>query len=268
MGRVAFILFLTICWFVFCSWWYVCGVKEKCADPPTVENVIEKEVGPLVFNWSDPAGVTNSKWPAYKSDITTKMSKDNLLEITGHYFADEENTSEYDNMGLARANSVKELLIDKIPEDRIVLKSEVATATDEVRTEVFESASMKWTTPPTETDAVIELENQTIIYFPSNSNRRIINPKIEAYMKKLREKIEAENITVTITGHTDSQGPANQNEKLGLSRANKIKRSLMKKGIDESKIVIVSKGETDPVATNSDREGRSKNRRAVITWSK
>jgi len=68
-----------------------------------------------------------------------------------------------------------------------------------------------------------------------------------------------------IEGHTDNVGPANINERIGLERADAVKRYLYEAHqIPLHKINIISFGEEKPAAPNTTREGRAKNRRVVI----
>lgn len=68
-----------------------------------------------------------------------------------------------------------------------------------------------------------------------------------------------------IEGHTDNTGPANINERIGLERADAVKRYLYEAHqIPLHKINIISFGEEKPVAPNNTREGRAQNRRVVI----
>ncbi len=70
---------------------------------------------------------------------------------------------------------------------------------------------------------------------------------------------------VEIEGHTDSTGDKVMNEKLGLARAEAVKRYLYEKHqIPLHKINVISYGEEKPVAPNNTRDGRAQNRRVVI----
>lgn len=66
-------------------------------------------------------------------------------------------------------------------------------------------------------------------------------------------------------GHTDNVGTAESNQILGQNRAEFVKDYLTKKGVNGTKITTSSKGQSKPVADNTTEEGRSKNRRTVIT---
>lgn len=82
----------------------------------------------------------------------------------------------------------------------------------------------------------------------------------------IADKMKADpQLVADIIGHTDSIGKKSYNYKLGLKRANAVKRWLVSQGINGSRIITSSKGENNPIASNKTREGRALNRRAVIT---
>jgi len=74
---------------------------------------------------------------------------------------------------------------------------------------------------------------------------------------------------VTVTGHTDSVplsgGPFTDNWGLAAARAASVVRELGANGqVDPSRLNAVSRGETDPVASNETEDGRAANRRIEI----
>lgn len=69
---------------------------------------------------------------------------------------------------------------------------------------------------------------------------------------------------VILSGHTDSEGNEYQNMILSQSRAEIVKAYLIKNGIDESRISIVTYGETKPLEDNNTSEGRYLNRRVEM----
>lgn len=71
---------------------------------------------------------------------------------------------------------------------------------------------------------------------------------------------------VIATGHTDSVGTDQYNQRLSERRAAAVKDYLVSKGIAASKITTIGKGESQPVATNRTAEGRQKNRRVDIEF--
>ncbi len=72
------------------------------------------------------------------------------------------------------------------------------------------------------------------------------------------------NISIEISGHTDSQNRTNDpnyNLKLSQNRADEVRKALIKEGIEDYRIVAKGYGESSPVADNNTNEGRALNRR-------
>jgi len=70
---------------------------------------------------------------------------------------------------------------------------------------------------------------------------------------------------IEIEGHTDNVGTKEVNYKLGLERAEAVKRYLYEnQQIPLHKMNVISYGEEKPVAPNKTKDGRAQNRRVVI----
>ena len=68
-----------------------------------------------------------------------------------------------------------------------------------------------------------------------------------------------------IEGHTDNVGPADINQRIGLDRADAVKRYLYEQyQIPLHRMNVISYGAEKPVAPNTTRDGRAQNRRVVI----
>lgn len=76
---------------------------------------------------------------------------------------------------------------------------------------------------------------------------------------KLKKKM-----VIEIGGHTDTDGEEQDNLTLSQKRANAVKKYLIEKGIDASRIKAVGYGEINPVADNSTTTGKAKNRRTEV----
>jgi len=68
---------------------------------------------------------------------------------------------------------------------------------------------------------------------------------------------------ITIEGHCDERGTREYNLALGDRRANAAKNYLAARGIDPSRMSVISYGSERPAATGSDDESYAQNRRAV-----
>jgi len=78
-------------------------------------------------------------------------------------------------------------------------------------------------------------------------------------------KQDPKNIYLEIEGHTDNVGDKVTNERIGLQRADAVKRYLYEQyQIPLHKMNVISYGMEKPVAPNKTRAGRAQNRRVVI----
>jgi outer membrane protein OmpA-like peptidoglycan-associated protein len=72
---------------------------------------------------------------------------------------------------------------------------------------------------------------------------------------------------IEVQGHADDSGTDQMNLVLSQARAQSVRRWLGDHGIDLSKVVVKGYGSSRPIASNSDDEGRQKNRRVEIVVS-
>jgi peptidoglycan-associated lipoprotein len=78
-------------------------------------------------------------------------------------------------------------------------------------------------------------------------------------------KADPKGVFIEIEGHTDNVGAKDINERIGLERAEAVKRYIYEAHqIPLHKINVISYGEEKPVAPNKTRDGRAQNRRVVI----
>jgi outer membrane protein OmpA-like peptidoglycan-associated protein len=72
------------------------------------------------------------------------------------------------------------------------------------------------------------------------------------------------NCSVAVEGHTDNVGTAKYNQDLSARRASNVKDFLVSQGVEADRLSSEGFGFTKPVATNSTKEGRQKNRRVDL----
>lgn len=196
-----------------------------------------------------------------------------VINITGYYKSDETNNSAFPNLGLARANAVKnnlvengissarintmgELMDNMVPDNEIYLgpvsysiSGESETAKDDLKALYDEIKA-----------------NPLILYFDTaeaSINLSTAQRQKVADISRYLDKVE--DAKINVVGHTDNTGVAATNMRLGQNRADFAKAYFMRNGISEAKINTSSKGQTDPIENNATEEGRSKNRRTVVT---
>jgi peptidoglycan-associated lipoprotein len=87
--------------------------------------------------------------------------------------------------------------------------------------------------------------------------------KLDEMVSQMKQ--DPKNIYLEIEGHTDNIGDAVTNERIGLARADAVKRYLYEQyQIPLHKMNVISYGKDKPVAPNKTKAGRAQNRRVVI----
>jgi outer membrane protein OmpA-like peptidoglycan-associated protein len=74
-----------------------------------------------------------------------------------------------------------------------------------------------------------------------------------------------DSVRVEISGHTDTDGGLDFNNKLSQDRADAVRNYLIKKGIAENRITAVGYGYSRPRADNKTEKGKAQNRRIEIS---
>ncbi|MDN5566875.1 MAG: OmpA family protein [Psychrobacter sp.] len=93
-----------------------------------------------------------------------------------------------------------------------------------------------------------------------------LNSSFTPTLSKLAQTMNQYNQnTITIAGHTDSQGAASYNQGLSRDRAYAVANYLTANGVPANRINVVAYGESRPVASNDTEYGRQQNRRVELT---
>lgn len=103
------------------------------------------------------------------------------------------------------------------------------------------------------------------IYFDHDKDE--IKPEYEDFLRKMVRVVKSHSdLRIKVTGHTDAVGSDIYNIDLSERRAKTITNFFIQCGLDEDRIVVDFKGESNPVETNSTSEGKQKNRRVDFSF--
>ncbi len=202
---------------------------------------------------------------------------DHALHLTGYFDGSERNTTLFKDLGLARAEVVKRQLVKAGASDvqigtagrssidlnfvgDTLLNGLTARVSDErpVEKETFDVAALQ------AAEKRLRAHPQTL-YFDMGATAIPVSDSLERYLKDAQNYLFAyPDRAIVLTGHTDGVGSAEKNLGYGQERADFTKRVLSERGISARQIKTRSAGETQPIADNDTREGRSKNRRVEI----
>ncbi len=207
------------------------------------------------------------------------LHKEKSLDIIGLYTSKEKNPSGYPNLGIARANAVKNYLVsqglsskqfntlgrldDHLVPNKAIYQGPITYNFNSSKSIEDEDAKRI-----AELDSLRKeiLANPLRLNFETSSSSLILSNSQRSKMAKLSRYLDkADNGKLLVTGHTDNTGNYNSNLALGKSRAETIAGYLAKNGIARSKINTLSKSSDKPIATNATAEGRHQNRRVEVT---
>lgn len=201
-----------------------------------------------------------------------KSTTDRSITVTGRYGSAEENNSILPTLGLARANQVKQLLIDRGVDSKRILTSDLLTDGNiAVGDTLFGGVGFGFGEYVVSEETRIpriksELVGKPItIYFPSGKNQ----VQLSAEQRQLFSDIiyYLDNVgasKLSVTGYTDDTGNIEGNTRLSRKRAEFVRDYLAENGISIRKILAIGKGPENPVATNETPDGRALNRRVEV----
>ena len=110
---------------------------------------------------------------------------------------------------------------------------------------------------------VVLSENQGNFKFAQTALPDEAKQKIDEMVSGLKQ--DPKNIYIEIEGHTDNVGDTEINKRIGLERAEAVKRYLYEQyQIPLHKMSVISYGKEKPMAPNETKTGRAQNRRVVI----
>ncbi len=264
---------------VLACWWCVSlmlGPKTEVNNtnerPQTLDfnhgtKTILKAYDHFAFDTGQVAPKLNANNAFFLDKITAYLQENPnlLLNITGGYGIDEEGEDRgfFENLGLARANAVRDLLIQrKLDPDRITLSFNTGAGAIRQQPITFNAY-----TPAQSVDFVplaYTFEDMTFSdesFVPKGSEFRPILPLVE-YADSVRQFLALhKDKKISIIGHTDNQGDAKTNLTLGTQRAQNVLRYFRELGIPPRQMAAFSEGGKYPVSNNNTEVGQRRNRR-------
>lgn len=201
------------------------------------------------------------------------------LMITGRYHPNETNRSIFSNLGVARAYNIKDYLIFLgAKEEQIIIDSQTypEAVSDSQHHHYLGMADFSVQTIENKTQQhtalqqlVAEIQaSPLILYFQTGTSDIVLTEQQQSRLLTISRYLSySPEAQILITGHTDSTGNREKNIQLGQERAEFAAQYLEKAGLHREQMLIDSKGPDEPIANNNSPEGRSKNRRVVISVS-
>jgi outer membrane protein OmpA-like peptidoglycan-associated protein len=107
---------------------------------------------------------------------------------------------------------------------------------------------------------------ENIVFFSLGSAQ--LTPDARNAVREAVADARQHNLTrVQVTGHTDTLGAADSNERLSWRRADAVAQEIAAQGVPRDQIDVVGRGETDPPVATSDNVSEPQNRRVTINFT-
>jgi len=230
------------------------AVKDVAAINPII-----KKLTPLKFNCSEASPTEEPEWVQFRDSLISKMGEQEVLQIEGKYFLDEINSGK-DNLGMKRARNVLKLF-DSVNSDKIRLSSSEKgdSCLQDQLNNLIAFRFLRQSKKIVQTSA-----DMSTIYFEYNSIKKLNDEEVETYLDEVLNRLRNSSEKVKLIGHTDNDGASGYNYQLGENRATVIADYLIRNGLNPNRIIVDSRGEMEPIATNDTDEGMAKNRRTDL----
>ncbi len=278
---LAFIILLI--WLALGSWYYTCKVKQLCYTTQTVQTVSPpikvEEPKEEKVEILDPENLKKAYQSVFtaEDDLQFRKSQEEItytdklgnsldeiadflkkhpqtqLTITGYYTNNEENSSSFENLGIARAEKIKTLL--KVKGEQLIASAEEKpdmfdenglARGDEVIDFKYSEAynELNETDVKSAFKALFKLQKNAVFY--RNGKEINITPEMENPIRDIvfylnRNKDQGLKISVDYERSEDSEL---KDQNIGLLRSYNFKQKLVRKDIDPGRLVISSKPKT------------------------
>lgn len=276
----------------FLHWYFCCNencTKNAVADETSLGNTsaplpFKFEDGDITIRSNDNFNFMSSNHAIVQplsedllscvKEMITHLSKnkDKSINITGFFKEDENNPSNFENLGIARAKAIERFLIEHglsadqistfgkkdntlIPNQNNILYGPYDFMVKNLNDRSKQKNTMKENI----------MKDPVLIHFSKTKSSAVLDTKQKNKIKALANYLNSsDDASCTIVGHTDSAWSDESNMRLGKKRAEFTKRKLLEYNVDRAKIKTISKGETDPIATNKTENGKAQNRRTEV----
>lgn len=214
---------------------------------------------------ADPVIGDNAALALSKLSEYIQPQQERELQVLGFYTSKEKNNTKFDNLGIARANAIKQELINEYGLSASKIITEAQLKDDLVFNNNITNEAIDCNILISKAKQEDLKLNTRPLYFATDNATLNVDDELRNYFKDIKTYMQQNaKTTVALTGHTDNEGGDAYNMTLGKKRANFVKDQLTRIGIEKTRISTTSKGESQPVARNNTPEGRQKNRRVEM----
>ncbi|MEM6966371.1 MAG: OmpA family protein [Bacteroidota bacterium] len=308
MSKLALPLFLTLLvfWLIGATWWFNSRYDQlddydesKCTVPFILidGNFQTKSEKTIIFEISDWEPIIPMQTLASLKSVALYLTTNNnkTLTLTGWFGKNEINNSDFPNIGLARAEAIKnELVTYGVPTNNVKILSDSMdqilltcgkimggvdfrfseilasldspSSSDSNNQEAVAAVAEEKEAPTPKVERSFDPRKTYMVFYEENTFKPEITEHIDAYFSTLAKYLaDHPKDRILLMGHTDNSGKKDKHFNFGKYRARKLRDVLLDYGIAKRRIKTDSEGSSKPLESNKTKAGRYKNRRVEIS---
>ncbi len=208
-----------------------------------------------------------------KTATYLKEHPDRSLTINGIYGKEETNSSVFPNLGIARANNVKQILTKLgVPGGQLLTSSSLVAAGTTWKDVLYNGVNFnfgKTTNDLADRLAAIKARfagKPITLYFATGKQEVNLSAQQRTDFSDLVFYLDnVAKSSLEVSGHTDNKGASKVNTRLSRKRAEFVRDYLVGNGLGNNRLTARGYGPDRPIATNDTNDGRAKNRRVEVT---
>ncbi len=259
---------------------FICGssVANSAIPALSVEDGLFKATAPETFYFNENAAAPNAESTELKESFAkiatyVNANSDKQLTLVGLYDKDEANPTEYENLGVARAESMKKLLnlVHGADESRILTSGASNDSLIYINNRLYNGVTFTFVEPTENFGQTVSMSDEMDMTpedwtFSGNNIDLDVTPEIQHYLDKLRSYLSNNpGSVIEVNGHVAASGSASQDDRESLNRASKVRRLLRNNGFKSAEVVAIGNGSESPILDSDDPEAEDENNRVVIT---
>jgi outer membrane protein OmpA-like peptidoglycan-associated protein len=199
-------------------------------DTPAVEKELELPYR-INFLWNDPRPYVRRDFDAFRDSLIKTVSSNEALLVTGYYFDGEEKPEDQDNLGLARADSVRQLL--KPFFGRVQIAAAKGRFSEDLKNDPFWACDF---TTVLYSVYAEESNDSIVVFFPEGQDRKVQAKAMEEALSKAAKRFAKLNARLQVTGLFEASGKNDKGKKIAEKHAEEVFQTLIKKGVPKKNL--------------------------------
>ncbi len=246
--------------------WNIRDAKNHNVQSDSYYRFVDSKATPLAAN-------SNMNNAISKTVEYLKSNTNRALTVTGYYQTQENNSSIFDNLGLARANAIKRQLVQLgAPSAQLDIASKLADKACISGDTLNKGITFGFSDAGVGNDRLAIIKERLfgkpiILYFGTNQDNIALTSQQRKDFADLNYYLDRVNTArLDVSGHTDNVGNRDYNINLSKERADFVKSYLKTNGgLSDAKMDVAGYGPDKAMESNATPEGRAKNRRVEVT---